>query len=241
MEDFTHVGKPNTTKRDWSSYLIFGIFLFLIGMTLALVMISLVVPKVINSTVEAYTDVAPLVMPAPDVEYTEEFKEEVEERIDTFKQALLREDLVTVENDDTVVAPVSELVLSEDELNSLLFDDESLRDSVYLAFKDGQLRTHLSIPLESDVSLGPWNATMNGRYINGVAVMDVGFDTNGLKVSLVEFKVKGNPVPEWVLSLLQTEIEKEGFLKSDDVQEIMAELENVQILGNELILTPKSR
>ncbi len=232
MEDFSTFGKTKSSKRDWSAILIFGIFAFLIGMTLFLVLASVVVPKVINQAVDAYTDIAPLAM--PDVEYTEEFTEEVEDRVEAFAEALKVED-----SPETV--PLKALELNEEELNALLHADESLRDTMHLSFEDGRLRTQLSIPLDSDVELGPWRASMRGRYINGIAELELGVGEKGLQATLLSFEASGKPVPGWMLKVLQRELNKEGFLDSDEVQQIMGQLEGIEVVGDRLVFSPKAR
>ena len=232
MEDFSHFGKPKPPKRNWWTIFIFSLFTFLIGMTLIMVGASVVVPKVINSTVESYTDAEPT--PMPEVEYTEEF---IEEPPDSFVKALTEE---PAREPGAIVKPVEELTLDADELNALLYADDSLRDTVRLSFNDGRLRTQLSIPLDSDVSIGPWRASMQGRFINGVAEMDVALGATGLEVKLASFEVGGRTVPDWLLDRLQAEIDKEGYLESEDVQKIMGQLKGVEIIGDQLVLSPKT-
>ena len=232
MEDVTQIGKPKPKKRKWSDIIIFSIFAFLIGMTIMLVVASMVVPKIIDKTVDTYTDSTPMVMPM--LEHDEALQEEVEERLDTFVEALTRD-----ESDNATQEPVDELMLNEAELNALLHGDENLRDTVRLSFNDGRLRTQLSIPLESDVALGPWRASMRGRYINGIAEMEVGLGETGLAMELVSFEVSGKQVPDWLLRKLQEEIQGEDFWASEDVQEVVGQLGGVEILGDLLILSPK--
>lgn len=236
MDDVSQIGKPKPSKRKWSDMIIFSLFAFLIGMTIMLVAASMVVPTIINKTVDTYTDVGPMAMPV--IEHDEALQEEVEERLDSFVAALTGEDVIGEEGVGSTEI-VDELMLNEAELNALLHGDENLRDTVRLSFHDGRLRTQLSIPLESDVDLGPWRASMRGRYINGVAEMELGLGESGLAVELVSFEVSGKQVPDWLLGKLQEEIEGEDFWASAEVQEVVEQLGGVEILGDLLILSPK--
>lgn len=236
MDDVTQIGKPKPKSRKWSDIVIFSLFAFLIGMTIMLVVASMVVPKVINSSVDTYTDAVPMAMPV--VEHDEALAEKVEERLDTFVTALTRDESIDEDGTRTTEV-VEELVLSEDELNALLHSDKNLRDTVRLSFNDGRLRMQLSIPLESDVAFGPWRASMRGRYINGIAEMELGLGESGLAIELVSFEVSGKEVPDWLLGKLQQEIEGEDFWASEDVQKVVEQLGDVEILGDLLILSPK--
>lgn len=204
--------------------------LTLFGVTaLAMVIIialSIVVPPIMQGVVENYTDEAPMDFDV--VVMSEEERDAVDARLETFEAAL---------EFDEDVAP---LELTEYELNGLIGGDEEMKDEVLIAFEDGFIAVNMSLPIVSDLEIGPWSSAMQGRYLNGVAILDPQVTSDGLMLGLQDFMVRKESVPRWMLSLLQDEINRQEWLQSADVRDTISRLERIAVEGDELVLYPKN-
>ena len=92
---------------------------------------------------DKYTATEPVELPS--VDYTPEQIADLEKRIDSFKQNLEAESA----GDATADAPeLQELVLTADDINALLNQNEKLRNRVYIKIEDGKITGDASMPLD---------------------------------------------------------------------------------------------
>lgn len=215
--------QSDSDKRGWGTIILLSLFgLFSISMVI-LIVLSLLVPPVIDGMVEAYTDLESV--PVPVVALTDSERDEIESRLETFGDAL---------KEGQAVGP---LVLNEREINGLLFADDEVATG-YVNLEEGTIRAQMSVPIRSDLELGPWRAAMDGRFINGVAELDIGIEGDILTADLVSFEVNGEDIPGWLHTVLQTEIDDMEWLSSEDVREVVADLEYIEFRDGRLIVHP---
>ena len=213
----------NSSKRRWSTIILFSLFGIVSLSMVVLIALSLLVPPAMQDMVETYTAVQPAEL--PHVTLSESEKEAVEARLDKFESAL---------RDDVAVEP---LELDAREINGLLPDDDT-ESTVYLSIRNGSLLAQMSLPLDSDLELGPWRSSMRGRYINGIAELRLMIEGETLEVDLVSFEVKGKPVPGWLRRVLQGEIDNMDWLDSQDVRDVIGRLRRIGLEDDRLVLYP---
>jgi hypothetical protein len=220
------------TRPNWSHYFLIGGFALAAGMMIALIVASFLVPPVVDRWVEAYTAAEPMSPNLPPVEV--EVRKAVEERVDQF---------LSVERDDELVAPDSrELVLSEAELRSLVEHGEKdgIRSGMEVRIERNTLRIAVSVPIDENIAIGPWAARTRGRYLNGYARFSVVFRNGELDVRLLSFETpEGEHFPNWAVTALQRELDRERFWESDDVRDVLDELSAVELQDGEIVLRRK--
>ncbi len=222
------IAKDTDTGRSagkWVSVGLLGCFSVAALAMVVLIALSFLVPRAVNRTIEAYTDTQPEIFEAPEMDTSE--SEALHDRLDRFEESL---------DEGTKTESLS---LSEDELNFLLSElaeEEDVGGSFHVDLRDGQVAVHMSVPLEQEISIGPWERSLYGRYLNGVATFDVGIEDGDLDLDLVSFDVKGRSMPGWALNLVRDFIEESGVLESDDVLEVTRKLDRLEIQGDRVLL-----
>ena len=209
----------------WASVGLLGCFSVAALAMLVLIALSFLVPRAVDRAVEAYTDTRPRTFEAPEMDAAE--SEALHDRLDRFEASL---------DEGTKTGP---LELSEDELNFLISenaDEEDAGGSFHVELRRGQVAVHMSVPLDQEFSLGPWEQSLRGRYLNGVATFDVGIQDGDLDLDLVSFDVKGRSMPGWALNLVRDFIEESGVLESDDVIEVTRKLERLDVQADRVVL-----
>ena len=127
-----------------------------------------------------FTDDKP--MPLPQVQMSRADIDRIEQRIETFRQAVRSE------------KPTEPLILSADEINALIATDPDFRElkgKLYVTLSGDQVEGQLSIPMES-VGL----QLFKGRYLNGKGTFSVSLRNGRIRLNTMSFKVKDRPVPE---------------------------------------------
>lgn len=213
----------DTSKRGWGTFLLFSLFGIVSISMSVLIALSLLVPPRMRDMVETYTAAEPAELPLSSL--TELEKEAVEARLDDFEKALLEE------------VAVEPFRLAERELNGLLSDDDG-GAKAHLSIRNGSLLAQMSIPLDSDLEIGPWRSSMRGRYINGVAKLNLRIEGDSLAVDLISFEVKGETVPGWLRSVLQRELDKQEWFDSQDVRDVVGRLRRIGLEDGQLVLYP---
>ncbi|MBI3117237.1 MAG: hypothetical protein HYZ00_01025 [Candidatus Hydrogenedentes bacterium] len=168
---------------------------------------------------EAFTSDAPA--PVPQVQYTDQQAQEVQQRLQQFENALDAGAGATLE-------------LTPQDLNILLRSDprsEFLANSVYLDIVDNALTAEVSMPL--DMFPG-----MSGRYLNGSIGMDIDVVNDRLVVSLEKLTVRGREFPGQVLSQFEGELNK-GLTEDAEVRKFAQKIESIAVENGQLRVTLK--
>lgn len=225
--DFPPPMTQKSSEPHWGKIILIVMFCIAAFMMILLIGLALMVPRGLNSAVDRYTSTEASIIqsdPMPEEEW-----EVLEDRVDAFADAIDDEE------------PANVLVLTEAELNALLIDvvDEDSDDlALRVQLEEDRVIVDVSIPLDTEFSLGPWSRDLRGRYLNGQAAYDVRFADGELEATLASFSVNGRNIPSWILAGIQEELDADALLQDPDVADILAELESVIIEDGEVTLTP---
>ncbi len=145
----------------------------------------------------------------PVVEYTDEQMVELGAR------------LKSVEN-----GSAEQVVLSADDLNALIarHPSEDFKGKVYITLADGDVKAEISMPVDEIPGC-------NGRFLNGSLTAQVSLNDGDLVVQAADITVNGEKLPQEFVDVLGNGILTNVHINSDDV-------EKVEIVGDQLILTP---
>ena len=172
----------------------------------------------IAGQVEKYTAATATELPA--VEYTEEQLESLHARIDTFKEA--------VEGDEQA----EDLVLTAEEINALINEEEKMRGRAHVDIKDDVVIGDISIPTDS-LPGG------KGRFFNASATFDVSLERGVLIVTLNSAEVKGEPVPEEFMEAMRKENLAKDVYKDPENAKVLSRFESIEIVDDKIILRLK--
>jgi hypothetical protein len=194
---------------------------------IGLVALAFIVPWMIDRAVEAYTDAEPIEMNA--AELPPEQREALDMRVEEFRESI---------DAGGFTRP---LILTEDEINGVLAEEVDPRDgAVQLALLPGRVQAFVSLPINADLPLGPWSRDLSGRYLNGVATVEIGISDSRLDFSITDFDVKGKKLPGYALEALEREVEKSGALDDEEVREYLDRASELRVEHGRIVLTPKS-
>ena len=209
----------------WFNILLVSAFCLAAFAMLSIVVASLIVPPIIQGTVESYTSTAPMTIVTeklPEVD-----QEELDERVERFADAI--EDGETPEP----------LILSGDDLNTLLqklWEDEAIPGEMALSIEDGRLRSHLSIPLEPGFSIGPFKPDVAGRYLNGTVTFRLSLVDNNINIKIERFIVNGKELPGWIVGAIEREFLDPELLANEELREFTNKLARVEINADSILL-----
>ena len=223
MNSYKNIGKESSGGFRWGHWLLVGGCGLVCGTMLILIGLAFVVPRVLDSMIETYTDeqaVAISLVPLSDDEL-----ETLENRIDEFTARV---------DEGEWTRP---LKLSENDINGLVQKEmDDFGGAIKFRFRDNQVIGNLSIPLDADFKLGPWERTLAGRHLNGQAAFDLSIEKGVLELNLVEFEVSGKKLPGWILSQVQDRIDKERWLDDEDIQEFTRKIDSLEVRNKEIVL-----
>jgi len=226
-------GAMNTPEggsgKKWFTCGLIGCFSVTALAMAALIALTVLVPRVVKRTLEAYTDTQPLIFETPDWDAAN--TEALHRRLEKFGESI----------DEGRKGEM--LAISEDEVNALLAElaeEEGFDGSFHVDLLEGQVAMHMSVPLTQEFSVGPWHQNLRGRYLNGVATFDLRIEDGNLDLELVSFEVKDRSAPGWALDLGREFIEESGLLQSDDVLEATRKLEVLDVQEDRVVLRSTS-
>ncbi len=156
----------------------------------------------------------------PTVEYLPEEIEEITQRVESFKSSL--------EKGETP----EQIVLSADDLNALISQQEDLRGKLFVRIDDGQVTADVSVPAD----MVPW---AKGRYFNGSVSANVSLESGILIVTLADAEVNGQKVPGEFMDAMKKENLVKELYKNPDVAKALGKFESLLIDKDKIILTPK--
>jgi hypothetical protein len=174
--------------------------------------------------VEQYTETAPMELATVDMP-AEEY-ESLETRLKEFQVGL---------DDGRSVPP---LVLTGRELNALIArhpDLQDWRERLHVELEGSQVKGQLSLPLD-DLSKFPGLSRLAGRYLNGAALLDVELQNGRLDVRVDSLEVKGEPLPEEVLSQLRLHNLAQDLEKNEQLSETLGQLRSIEVADGEVTI-----
>ncbi len=86
--------------------------------------------------------------------------------------------------------PVRELVLTAEEINALIAEEEAFRNRVFISIAEGEITGEISVPTDKFLP------GSKGRFLNASATFEVTLEDGVLIVTLSKAEVKGEQVPE---------------------------------------------
>jgi hypothetical protein len=206
---------PPRKKRRWWLYLLGAFGLLLVLGVLALVLAL----GFLKSVVRDYTSTSPTAFPA--IQQDPQRAKELENKFREFIEALARR-----QNPPP-------FGITADDLNMVLGRDKNFSQHVRLVITNNQVLAQFSAPLDQT-----GQKQLKGRFVNGVARVNITFQDGWLTVNLGSVDVNGHRLPNWLLKRAQ----RENFLKGlDDNQEMVSafqELESIRVEGDRILLSP---
>ena len=130
-----------------------------------------------------------------------------------------------------------EFVLEGDELNAFLFDTSELKnfhDQLYFQIETNTVKAQVSLPLDQfhlwrGLSKKLVMKNLGGRYLNGVATLDVSVQNGELSVKVRDLVAKGKPLPSSFMANLRPENLAKEANKNADLQSILQKIESLEI------------
>jgi hypothetical protein len=178
--------------------------------------------RLVNKLVMEWTATAPVELPK--VQISEDERRSVRERVEAFHKAV---------NAGTATEP---LVLSGDDLNALIEENPTFKDTIYTRIEGDKLKAQVSIPLDR-FKIG----MVRGRYLNGEAELKASLSNGVLVVNLDTLEVNGKRPPESFLrSLRQQNLAKDAYNNPENA-EMLSRFESMAIKDGKIILTPRRR
>ncbi len=174
--------------------------------------------------VEQYTETSPLAMER--VEMPAEEYASLETRLKDFQTAL---------KDGRRIAP---LVLTGPELNALIGrhpDLEAWKDRLHVELEGTQVKGQVSLPLD-ELARIPGFSRLAGRYLNGTALLGVRLENGRLDVRVDSLEVKGEPLPDEVLSQLRLHNLAQDLEKNKQLSETLGQLRSIEVADGEVTI-----
>lgn len=162
--------------------------------------------------------------PLPVVQVTDSDFQVFHTRWTAFEQAVAN---------DTAVEPFR---TSAAELNLLIVQNPSLKDRVRLIITNNQVFSQFTFPLDQAKQ-----RDLTGRYVNGLARLNLDFQDGWLTVSVAELKANGNPIPRWILKRLQKENLAKDLDQNQEVVAFLHQLDTIEVQNDQLVLKPQLR
>ncbi len=207
--------QPQVVEQKSSRGCLYGC----LGVFLAMVLLGVCggfgVYYFIAGQVEKYTSETPTELPV--VKFTPEQIDQLDARLETFKEAL----------DEG--QPAEDLVLTADEINALINQEEHLRGKAFVRIDHGRVTGDISIP--TDAIPGG-----DGRFFNASGSFDIKLDHGVLIVTLADAEVKGEQVPQEILDAMSKENLAKDLYKDPKNAEMISRFESVSIEGDKIIL-----
>ena len=124
------------------------------------------------------------------------------------------------------------LTMSPKELNSFISMIPEVTDKALLSIEDNRIRVDYAVPLDE--------RGLNGRYANGVALLDISLGENGLPtLDLVSLTLNGKVPPGSILSELDTGSFDKVRSVLNDIP-IWEDLESISIEDGLIMFCPKT-
>lgn len=209
----------NRNKFPWGC-LLWGCLSVVLLMIVGTVGVGIAGYSFYTTQVKKYTAEKPVELPL--VEYAPEDLEEIESRIQEFKE--------TVEKGETP----GEIVLTADDINALISQNKDLKGRVFVSIGEGQVSADVSMP--TDAIPGA-----KGRYFNASVTLNVSLEQGVLIVTVEDAETNGEPVPPVFMNALRKENLAKDVYKDPKTAEIIRRFDRLIIEDNRIILKPATK
>lgn len=171
--------------------------------------------SIYQSQLAKYTSDQPVEIPT--VEASADQVKAIEKRFEDFRTQF-----------DSGDAP-QELVITADEINTLISNDPDLKGHVYVKINDGNIRADVSF------SLGDLPGA-SGRYFNGSLTLHVEVKDGEVVAHVIDAEANGQPVPEGVLEKFRQENLAKGMKDDPEMAKTIERCESLEVKGDKIVL-----
>jgi hypothetical protein len=178
--------------------------------------------RLLNQLVDQYTSTTPLELPK--VEMPPEQRTALKDRIEAFRKAVDAE------------TPTEPLVLTSDDLNALIDENEELKGKIYVKLEGDEVKGQVSIPLDK-LGLG----MMRGRYLNGEADLKASLSDGVLIVTLDSIEVNGKRPPDDMMKGLREQNLAKDVYKEEKNAKLIRKLESLEVKDGKIILRVRAK
>jgi hypothetical protein len=120
------------------------------------------------------------------------------------------------------------------ELNLLIAQNPGLKDRVRMIITNHQVFGQFTFPLDQAKQ-----RELQGRYINGLARLNLEFQEGWLTVSVVELKANGKPIPRWILKKIQKQNLAKDLDQNQAVTAFLHQLDTIKVQDDQIVLVPE--
>lgn len=157
----------------------------------------------------------------PKIEYSQEELRSLTDRFESLQKSIQE-----AKTPDT-------LILTADDINGLIGQDENLKGRVYVKIADGKVSADVSFP--ADIVPGG-----QGRYFNGSVSANVSMENGVLIVTVADAEVNGERLPEIFLEPLRQENLAKDVDKNPENAEMLRRFESLTIENDRIILKTRA-
>jgi hypothetical protein len=172
--------------------------------------------------IDQYTSTSPIELPK--LEMPAEQRQAVKERFESFKKAV---------DDGT---PIEPLVLTSDDLNALISENEDLKGTIYVTVDGDEVKGKVSWPLDK-LGIG----MVRGRYLNGEADLKASLQNGVLIVTLDSIEVNGKKPPEEFLQSLRQQNLAKDMYKDEKNAAMIRKFESLEIKDGKITIKVRAK
>ncbi len=126
-------------------------------------------------------------------------------------------------------AAVRELVLTAEEINALIAEEEAFRNRVYISIADGEITGQISVPTDKFLP------GSKGRFLNASATFEVTLEDGVLIVTMNKAEVKGEQVPEAIMKEIRKENLAQELYKDKKNARMIARFESISVEEDKIV------
>lgn len=182
----------------------------------------------VKHLVNEWTDTKPTDMPV--VTLSDADARALQQRLDNFDNAL------------TNGTPVEPLILTADEINSLIAKNNKAPDKVRLYFSFNENRVQAQLSLSGDLF---GLRMLHGRYLNGGGDFKVSLHNGQLFVGIQSLSVKGKPIPDQYLQRAREQNLADSYIQGQTnapaLNDAFDQIDEIKIENGKLYVIPKKQ
>ena len=207
--------------------------LFWTGIILGVIFLCFVLAGVagycyVKHLVNEYTDTKPIDMPVATLSDAD--AKALQQRLDSFDNALTND------------VPADTLILTANEINSLIAKNNKAPDKarVYFSFNENRVQAQLS--LAGELFGFPM---LRGRYLNGGGDFKVSLHDGKLFVGIQSLSVKGKPIPDQYMQGVRGQNFADSYMEDQTnapaIDDALSRLDEIKIENGKLYVIPKKQ
>lgn len=126
--------------------------------------------------------------------------------------------------------------VSAADLNLILTQNAELKNRLRVIITNNQVFGQFAFPLDQAKQ-----QALKGRYLNGLARLNLNFQDGWLTVSVADLKANGKPIPGWILKQVQKQNLAKDFDKNPETITFLHQLEAIEVEDDQLVLRPPAK